>query len=339
MDEFETPQYTRYIPLCDYPPLGAYSEAAWYPELSRRCKDFQRRKEQLTAQLEELGLAAEFHERLLRRNAMETGQIEGLYDLDRGTTETLIEQGISAALISHNDAKGQDVETLTLQVQDQRDVLEDLFALVKRTEPLTLAHIRDLHQKLCAHQDYIWVSDPQGKRARAPLLKGQWKEAANNPQRDDGSLFHYCPPEQVQTEMDYLLQSISLPAKDSPQAILLAAYLHHRFTLVHPFQDGNGRMARVLASLVLIQRQLYPMLVDRDQRHVYLAALESADQGLNRSGGVAGLEELCSFMLASQEQSLSYGEALYKENKSSGKNLGQTNTIVSGATVPKKSRA
>ena len=31
-----------------------------------------------------------------------------------------------------------------------------------------------------------------------------------------------------------------------------AAWLHHRFTQIHPFEDGNGRVARALASLVFI---------------------------------------------------------------------------------------
>ena len=58
-----------------------------------------------------------------------------------------------------------------------------------------------------------------------------------------------------------------------------AAWLHHRFSQIHPFQDGNGRVARTLASLVFIQKGLFPLVVTRDDKVEYLNALESADAG------------------------------------------------------------
>lgn len=45
-----------------------------------------------------------------------------------------------------------------------------------------------------------------------------------------------------------------------------AAWLHHRFTQIHPFQDGNGRIARLLASLVFIKAGWFPLVVTRDDR-------------------------------------------------------------------------
>ena len=58
-----------------------------------------------------------------------------------------------------------------------------------------------------------------------------------------------------------------------------AAWLHHRFTQIHPFQDGNGRVARALASLVLLRAGWFPLVVTRDERDEYIGALESADSG------------------------------------------------------------
>ena len=43
----------------------------------------------------------ELHERLRRRWAVDTGMIEGLYTIDRGTTELLVDRGLHADLISH----------------------------------------------------------------------------------------------------------------------------------------------------------------------------------------------------------------------------------------------
>jgi hypothetical protein len=57
-----------------------------------------------------------------------------------------------------------------------------------------------------------------------------------------------------------------------------AAWLHHRFTQIHPFQDGNGRVARALASLVFIKAGWFPLVVTRDDRVRYIESLEQADE-------------------------------------------------------------
>ncbi len=59
-----------------------------------------------------------------------------------------------------------------------------------------------------------------------------------------------------------------------------AAWLHHRFTQIHPFADGNGRVARALARRVLIKRGWFPVIIKRDDpQRRYIEALEKADAG------------------------------------------------------------
>lgn len=58
-----------------------------------------------------------------------------------------------------------------------------------------------------------------------------------------------------------------------------SAWLHHRFTQIHPFQDGNGRVARALASLVFLREGLFPLVVRESDRVEYIGALETADAG------------------------------------------------------------
>jgi Fic family protein len=55
--------------------------------------------------------------------------------------------------------------------------------------------------------------------------------------------------------------------------------LHHRFTQTHPFQDGNGRVARTLASLIFIRQGLFPIVITRNDRQEYINASEAADKG------------------------------------------------------------
>src|SRR5947209_20053764 len=58
-----------------------------------------------------------------------------------------------------------------------------------------------------------------------------------------------------------------------------SAWLHHRFTQIHPFSDGNGRVARALASLVFIRSGWFPVVIKRDDRPRYIEDLEKADAG------------------------------------------------------------
>jgi fido (protein-threonine AMPylation protein) len=70
-----------------------------------------------------------------------------------------------------------------------------------------------------------------------------------------------------------------LPGYSAEDPILVAAWLHHRFTEIHPYQDGNGRVARALITLILLRADLLPLVVDRDLRVEYLDALQAADHG------------------------------------------------------------
>jgi hypothetical protein len=56
-----------------------------------------------------------------------------------------------------------------------------------------------------------------------------------------------------------------------------SAWLHHRFTQIHPFADGNGRVARAIASVVFIKANWFPLIIARDDRTRYIEALEKAD--------------------------------------------------------------
>ena len=59
----------------------------------------------------------------------------------------------------------------------------------------------------------------------------------------------------------------------------MAAWLHHRFVQIHPFQDGNGRVTRALVTWHLVQHEYLPIVVTRDDRGDYIDALDAADDG------------------------------------------------------------
>ena len=61
--------------------------------------------------------------------------------------------------------------------------------------------------------------------------------------------------------------------------VITAAYLHHKFVEIHPFSDGNGRVARLLTNLYLMKNGYPPIILKKEDRLKYYSCLRKADQG------------------------------------------------------------
>ena len=227
------------------------------------------------AELEKSSHLSDFVVRLKREWAIETGLIERLYTLDRGITQLMIEEGVDAALIPHRSS--QDPKLTVAMIGDQQDAVESLFDFVKGNRPLSTSYIKELHSLFTRHQETVEGQDQFGRTMRVPLLRGDYKRQANNPTRPDGAVHAYCPPEHVAAEMDSLVEMHAQHGDAAPE--VEAAWLHHRFVQIHPFQDGNGRIARALATLIFIKANWLPLVVRDRDRGDYIAALEAADEG------------------------------------------------------------
>ena len=259
--------------------------------------------------LRDSGEFKNFMEKLRREIAIETGIIERLYTLDYGITRLLIEQGINESLIPHG-ATDRPVGQVIALIQDQEAAVEGLFDFVGGQRSLSNFYIKQLHQLLTQNQrstDALIQST--GEIISVPLISGDWKQRPNNPVRQDGSVYEYCPPEQVASEMDRLITLHHQHTELTVPPEIEAAWLHHRFTQIHPFQDGNGRVARCLASLVFIQAGWFPLVLTRVNRAVYIGASEKADAG--------DLSDMINLFTKSQKQafihSLSLSERILTE--------------------------
>src|SRR5215469_14393591 len=216
----------------------------------------------------------EARNRRLRRHAVETGIIERLYEIDWGTTEALVAEGLTSEVA--NRAGGIHEDTL-LVIRSQYEALEYLTELVRDGNSLSLQVIRNLHSIITRHQPTYEARDQFGRVFQAPLRHGEWKNHENHVVRPDGSILEYCPPLHVQSEMESLIKLQEDAAGAHP--LVRGALLHHRFIQIHPFEDGNGRVARALTLLVLLATRYAPLVVDRRQRETYIAALDSANDG------------------------------------------------------------
>jgi hypothetical protein len=214
-------------------------------------------------------------QRSLRRLSVETGIIERLYDVDWGMTLTLVAEGFTRDVV---ERAGGRVDELTLRtLQAQRDSLEMVLDFVRADRKLTDSFVKELHAALTRTQRTYHVTDALGRPDEQELPHGVWKSQPNHVLRGDGSLLEYAPPEQVQSEVDALIQMHGeLDAKPRIHPVAKAAWFHHRFVQIHPFADGNGRVARALTLLLLERFRYAPLVVDRFRRDQYIAALDAA---------------------------------------------------------------
>ena len=87
------------------------------------------------------------------------------------------------------------------------------------------------------------------------------------------------PPDQshVPGLMNSLFSQVA--GVDDLDAIHLATWVHWAITRIHPFKDGNGRMARLWQDLVLFRKNLTSAIIRQQNRTEYYSALTAADDG------------------------------------------------------------
>lgn len=214
-----------------------------------------------------------------RAFAIETGQIENLYTLRRGITEQLITEGFEGARAAHT-VEGVPDQTLKGLLEDQQAALEMVFADIAGDRPLNAFAVRSWHQLMTQHQETVPGLTPDGRRVEVPFeRKGQWKNLPNNPRRPDGVVYEYCPPELVEEEMERFFRLYDEIRERDYSVEVEAAWLHHRFVRAHPFQDGNGRISRLLMAYPYLKRGLPPPVVPTEDKSLYIGMLEAADTG------------------------------------------------------------
>ena len=97
-----------------------------------------------------------------------------------------------------------------------------------------------------------------------------------------GSKLRLVPPEKVHEKMSELIDFYKNNMKKMHQ-IKLSALFHGRFEQIHPFEDGNGRVGRLLSVLILIKNNYSPLIIRSSQRDSYLKALEDFDNNYTKN--------------------------------------------------------
>src|SRR5439155_1802737 len=219
---------------------------------------------------EVLGRAREIAKRAA---ALDTGAIEGLYEVDRGFTYTVaFETSAWEAALAQ---KGEYVRSLfEAQLHDYDYVLD--FAT--KAEPISEAAIRALHEEVCRAQTTYRVMTTVGPQEQA-LPRRQYKIMPNHVRTRKGADHSYAPVDVTPAEMARLVAELRSDAFLTAHPVLQAAYAHYGLVAIHPFADGNGRVARALASAFTYRAISMPIVILSEHKNVYFDALENADTG------------------------------------------------------------
>ncbi|HMH49970.1 MAG TPA: Fic family protein [Candidatus Acidoferrum sp.] len=219
------------------------------------------------------GVSRRAYEIVKRAAAIDTGAIEGLYEVDRGFTFTV---AMEAALWESKLAeKGEHVRPL---FEAQLHAYDYILDLATRAEPLSEAAIRALHEEVCRAQATYRVITAIGPQEH-PLPKGSYKSLPNHVRTRHDTDHAYAPVDVTPAEMARLVRELRSEPFLAAHPILQAAYAHYAIVVIHPFADGNGRVARALASAFTYRAMSMPIVVLSEHKNPYLDSLEAADQG------------------------------------------------------------
>lgn len=209
----------------------------------------------------------------VRSAAIDTGAIEGLYQVDRGFTMSVAVQAF--AWEKALEERGEGLREL---FEAQLSAYELAIDSVTGRAPLSEAWLRSLHERICSPQKTYRVLTDQGWQNQE-LPQGRYKEVPNHVRLADGTCHAYAPVALVAPEMHRLMEELRSQTYEEAHPVEQAAYAHYALTAVHPFADGNGRVARALASVFFYRSVKIPLVVFAHQRPQYFDALEQVDRG------------------------------------------------------------
>lgn len=150
-----------------------------------------------------------------------------------------------------------------LEATNHKEALDFLYDLVNHQKRLTISEhlIKSLHQLVTQNIEKEWA----GRYRNAPV-------------RITGTA--HQPPDalDIPSLMGDLVRWIGAQ-QNKMYAVELAAILHHKFVHIHPFFDGNGRTARLLMNVLLLQKGYPLVIILKNDRKRYYRVLQKADNG------------------------------------------------------------
>jgi Fic family protein len=191
--------------------------------------------------------------------------------LTYGETKALILFGLTAQgkpLKDHFEITGHD------------EAVKWIEDVVKQERPLTENFIRELHTLLLKESYEKKAISPEGIPTIRRISVGKYKIEPNHVKTQTGEIFYFATPEETPAKMgDLMAWYQEEQGKTDVQPVLLAAEFHYRFIRIHPFDDGNGRTARLIMNFILMRFSYPPVIIRTGDKENYFNVLRLADAG------------------------------------------------------------
>lgn len=185
--------------------------------------------------------------------------------------------GETKALILHDRYIGNKEGRHYREMATHNDVLKTLEELVAQDTPISEKLIKELHSQMLREPYYNRALTPDGLETQKKIVPGAYKTTPNSVLRSTGEMFYYVEPSAVSACMHELIKGLGGYQATGVHPVAMAAWFHYEFIRIHPFDDGNGRLGRILMNL-LLQRAGYPPAIVRvEDKGAYLNSLVLAD--------------------------------------------------------------
>jgi Fic family protein len=176
-------------------------------------------------------------------------------------------------------AKGKTLKD-HLDIRGHNEAIYLMASIVKEERGFSETDIRELHSIILVEPYHSKAITPDGNPTQKLIQLGQYKTQPNHVKTPTGELHRYAEPEDVPIMMGELMEWYrSTQGQSQLHPAVIAALFHHRFVNIHPFDDGNGRLGRILMNLILMQHGYPPAIIKLKDRATYIDALINANAG------------------------------------------------------------
>lgn len=215
-----------------------------------------------------------------RRRLDEKFRLEFNYNSNHMEGNTLTYQDTKVLLLKDILPQGKLYQMRELEEMKAHDVA---YAMIRewaadQDREISERDIRELNKIILVKDFYKDAITPEGQPTRKIIKAGEYKSDPNSVLLTNGEIFHYADPLDVPVKMQELMDWYR-DEKTSLHPITLAAVFHHKFVLIHPFDDGNGRISRLLMNYILLKNGFPPVIIKSAEKQKYLNALRMADAG------------------------------------------------------------
>lgn len=162
-----------------------------------------------------------------------------------------------------------------LEAKNHAEAIDGLYEIIQGERDLSESLIKELHGILMKGIEFTYAKTPSGQTVRKPFHAGQYKLQPNHVLTLSGKIHSYTEPLKVKDEMEKLVKWYY--GEQALHAVEKAAIFHYRFVAIHPFDDGNGRIARLLMNLILMKNGYPPCIIQNAHRRKYLETLSRVD--------------------------------------------------------------